>query len=367
MSVGYEEMLSRVAEHLIDPMMLTDADQVIVYQNEIMRDTFGDLTGKPLAFLLGTEAEKIESWIRTPGRSGSWLCTETILADVTYRLHAMRLDADQERQFSAILLRDITEQKVVEDGLATNLQKIRRETAIAKQIQKSILPIDDEYWNSMRLSSLYLPADDLGGDVFDIIQLSEDETLLYIADVAGHGIQASLLTVFIREKIRAEGKLALGGLEKLIAELLNGFLALDIDAILYFSILFCKYNRAKSELSIANAGHNCYPLVIREGGRVEEVPVRGMPISKISDLADYEEEIIGIKSGDRLILYTDGVIEEYSSTEKRMFGAEGVRQTAGAYYKFGGQQLAQKIISEANKYTLGGAKDDRAIIIAEIL
>jgi serine phosphatase RsbU (regulator of sigma subunit) len=91
-----------------------------------------------------------------------------------------------------------------------------------------------------------------------------------------------------------------------------------------------------------------------------------MPISVISDEGSYEEEIIGISPGDRILLYTDGIIEEYSKTEKSVFGAEGVRRVAEANAGQENDELARSIITEAAKYAMVAAKDDRTLLIAEM-
>jgi sigma-B regulation protein RsbU (phosphoserine phosphatase) len=238
---------------------------------------------------------------------------------------------------------------------------------MAGLIQRGILPQNGDYWSMVRLTSIYIPAEELSGDAYDVIKLSDDETLIYIADVSGHGIQASLMTMFINEKVRANAEIAREGLDALLAEILRGYKGLGIDARVYMSMLCCKYDRARGEMSIANAGHNCYPLILRGRGRTEEIPVRGMPISMISDEDSFEEEIIGISPGDRLLLYTDGLIEEYSKTEKAVFGAEGVRRVAEANANKNGEEMARNIVTEAAKYTMVTAKDDRTLLIAEII
>jgi serine phosphatase RsbU (regulator of sigma subunit) len=92
-----------------------------------------------------------------------------------------------------------------------------------------------------------------------------------------------------------------------------------------------------------------------------------MPISAISDESTFEEEIIGVSPGDRLLLYTDGIIEEYSRTEKSAFGSEGVRRIAEANARLGVGELAQKIIAESSRYMILAAKDDRTLLVTEML
>ncbi|MDR1028747.1 MAG: SpoIIE family protein phosphatase [Clostridiales Family XIII bacterium] len=356
-----------MVETLPIPIAALDETETIVYINRTMEATFGSLLGMPWTFLCGDAEGGDRNALSVLMRGERAGRAEAVLADVTYDMLFSSVTDDAGRRHTVVMLEDVSEKRYLESRLKQNVEKIKNETGVAKHIQNSILPIDDEYWKTVRISSIYLPADDLGGDVFDVVRLNEGETLFYIADVSGHGIQASLLTMFLREKVRAKKDVADRGLDALLREILTGFLALDIDAMFYLSILLCKYDKPRAELSIANAGHNCFPLVIRQGGRVEEIPVKGMPISRISDETDYEEEIIGMKPGDRVILYTDGLIEEYSKTEKRAFGSEGVRRVAERLFDREGQALAKAIVAEASAYAQGAAKDDRTIIVADLL
>jgi len=247
------------------------------------------------------------------------------------------------------------------------LTKVYADTKMAKSIQNSILPIDDIYWNTIAFSSLYMPAEDVGGDFYDLLKLSDDEYLIYIADVAGHGIQASLLTIFMRERVRTNMKAALAGTGQLLSSLVHDFSSLTIDDTMYITMAFCKYTKSKRELSISNAGHNCYPLIVRDNGRSETIPIRGMPVCKIADGIDYDEEIVSMNPGDRLILFTDGIVDEKSGVSGGSLGIEGVRKIAEKQHAYSGSYLAHKIMDKSSKFALLNAKDDRSVIVADIL
>jgi sigma-B regulation protein RsbU (phosphoserine phosphatase) len=362
-----EKLLASVVSATVNPVMILTEKRNIIYINEGMKATFGDLTGRNASILFSdgfTGSEKGYDEIVGAGRRNDG-AVEIKIADVDYRLIETNLALDGSN-YLAVMLEDISEKKNTENKIRSHLERYHTDVEMAGMIQKSILPEDNNYWDLIRLSSIYIPAETLSGDAYDIIKLSDDEALIYIADVSGHGIQASLLTMFINEKVRANAEIAREGLDALLAEILRGYKALDIDARVYMSVLCCRYSRSKGELSIANAGHNCYPLILRANGRAEEAPVRGMPISAISEESSFEEEIIGISPGDKLLLYTDGVIEEYDNTKKSAFGAEGVRRVAEANIGLDGAGLARIIIAEAAKYAMVAAKDDRTLLVAEI-
>ena len=342
---------------------IIDEGKNVIYMNRLMQDLFGDLTGEKASIIYGCDDTQKE---RQPdGKTGG--SAEVIIADVPFRRTDSVIDFGEDGKYEVELFEDISEQKLVHTNMKQTLAKINAETKMAQTIQNSILPIDDTYWNTIAYSSLYMPADDLGGDFYDLLKLSEDEYLLYIADVSGHGIQASLLTIFMRERVRTNTAAALIGTGTLLSKLVQDFITLDIGSSLYVTMALCKYSKSRRELSISNAGHNCSPLIIRDNGRSETIPIRGMPVCGIARDMDYDEEVVSMNPGDRLVLFTDGIVEEVDSTKGRAFGPEGVRALAEKYHAFRGDYLAQTIMDESARYALISAKDDRSIVVADIL
>lgn len=348
------------------PIRIINDDNIIVYLNKNMTKLFGNLLGEPADIICVNGFGKEAGYHNDiPGKRSR---AQVYIGEALYSITSYSIDAEDGKTYIVEIFRDITEQKKVEAQVKNNYNKLLKETRFAKSIQKSVLPIDDIYSNQLNLRSIYLPADELSGDMYDIIELNEHETLMYIADVSGHGIRAALLTIFLRQEIRGlSRKIGEGDLDKLLDTLQKNFTDLDIDAEMYFSIVMCKYDSRTQELSFVNAGHNCFPLILRNKGRIEEIPLKGMPITKIGLMSGYDEEIIGIYSGDRIILYTDGIVEEFSETLGTEFGVQGIRNVISTNFELSGEDLCKKIINEAGKHSKMRAKDDRALMIVTVL
>ena len=367
------ESIGLVLEKLPVSAWALDEEENILYMNEEMCALFGNLTGQNSSIIYPAEEPlSMESFVvfaedeAEDSKDENSAFSEILIADVPFR----RMDVKfvlENTSLKIELFEDISESYHLQRQLRDALAKVKAETRVAKGIQNSVLPIDDRYWNSIDFASVYLPADDLGGDVYDIMKINDDEFLMYIADVSGHGIQASLLTIFIREQVRANLHLAEEGTELLLGRIQREFLELDIDGMLYITVLLCKYSRKKRELSVANAGHNCFPIVARKDRRMESIPIKGMPICAIGEEDSFEEEIVGLSPGDRLILYTDGIVEEFDPVRKKVFGAEGVRDTAERFHEYNAASVARAILEESSKYMLVKAKDDRTIVVADIV
>jgi len=353
------EAIVRLVENISISAWVIDETQTIIYMNLPMRELFGDLSGLKTAMIYESGSFEIKSI--SEGFS------EVSIVDVPFRRISATADLGEEGKYTVEIFEDVSEQQLAHTNMAKTLARISAGTKMAKTIQNSILPIDNIYWNTIAFCSLYLPADDLGGDFYDLLKLSDDEFLIYIADVSGHGIQAALLTVFMQERIRANMETALSGTGELLKKIAQEFNSLDIDSTLYTTMAMCKYTKSRRELSISNAGHNCFPLISRHSGRTETIPTHGMPICKLADDIYYDEEIVSMNPGDRLILFTDGVVEEVDSATGRAFGAEGVRELAEAHHAYSGDYLAREIMDKSARFALINAKDDRSIVVADIL
>ena len=357
------EATTKLVENISILAWIIDAEQNIIYMNTLMRDLFGPLSGQKASVIYGESS--YEPVISRAGRQDG--ISEVVIADVHFRRISTTVDLGDEGTFILELFEDISEQRLAHINMKNALAKIYAETKTAKNIQDSILPIDDTYWETIAFSSLYKPADELGGDFYDVIKISDDEYLIYIADVMGHGIQTALITVFMRERVRANSDAALQGTDKLLKCLVHDFNSIDIEGMMYVTMALCKYSKTKRELSISNAGHGCSPLIIRDNGRSEIIPIRGMPICTLASDIDYEEEVVRINPGDRLILYTDGIIEERDSVTGHALGADGVRKLAEEHHAYSGSHLAKVIMNKSAGYAMINAKDDRSIIVADIL
>jgi sigma-B regulation protein RsbU (phosphoserine phosphatase) len=354
-----QDYLTSVLEIFPIATWLIDENRDILYMNAEMRGHFGDLTGQN-ADILFTEGDLR---VGTNLRNNNY--KEVVLSDVTYRQLSGSFPSPEGGQLSIETFEDISEEKSIQKQDRTSLERLKKDLAIARSIQKSLLPANGRYGGAIDYYAIYRPAEDVGGDFLDIFALDETDYIFYIADVAGHGIQASLLTIFVREQIRAAATHA-NGADAILRSLLRSYTALNIDPTIYLTALVCRYNPKSRELRACNAGHGCFPLIVRKGGRVENVPIKGMPISVISDEDSYEEEVFRLDGGERLILYTDGIVEEFDAAKGAALGAEGLRKIVEQNHSLSGHALANLVMSESSKYITGSARDDRSIAIVDV-
>jgi Serine phosphatase RsbU, regulator of sigma subunit len=288
------------------------------------------------------------------------------IGDKFFNIISSPVNIENGDQYSFELLSDITEQKKMEVELLKHYEKLKADIEFAKHIQNRALPADGKYWDSIEINSVYHPSQDLGGDLFDVIKMNGSESLIYIADVSGHGITSSLLTIFLRQMVRGRVGERKTNLKEILELLQKSYDELGIDSEQYLTILFCLYNKENKEATFLNAGHNCYPIYIDKSGELREIEVKGLPVCDLPQKTDHQEVTIPVESGDRIILYTDGITEACNE-EKIPYNTEKVIQTLKENLQLDGKALAQKVISSAEAYTGKMMADDMALIIAEII
>lgn len=233
---------------------------------------------------------------------------------------------------------------------------------LAKKIQKSILPKSTEFKN-VKFQYGYLPTSDLSADIFDVIKVNEDKIAFYMADVVGHGVEASIITLFIAQTVRdIINKNPMISPSKLLLELKDGFKKLGLGEEKYFTIIFMMLDIKKKELIYSNAGHNCMPILFNEKS-VAFMVNKGMIISNIFVDVSYNEKTLKVESGDQILLYTDGLMETVDKLN-RMFGENRLKKWILKNRKE--KEIINKLIKFIEMYRFGKQKDDVAMLHLKI-
>jgi Serine phosphatase RsbU, regulator of sigma subunit len=359
-------LMREIIEKMEYMVRVMDADHKVIYMNKKMRDEFGHTMGH-ICYDLLDQCEKCEHCVTIGSKqSGKPDMKNVPIGDKFYNIMSSPVNAQDGTNYSIEFLHDITDQKKTEDELMKHYEKLKADIEFAKHIQKCTLPIDGVYYDAVELNSVYQPSEDLGGDLFDMIKLDNRKSLIYISDVSGHGIKSSLLTIFLRQIVRGRTFESKPTLRRIVEVLLSSYLDLGIGDEQYLSVLFCCYDKENKEISFLNAGHNCLPILIHQNGEIEEIFVQGLPICKLVEKPNHEQVVVKVESGDRILLYTDGITETYNKT-KVPYGTEGIIKTIKNNFGLDGKDLVRTILAEVQEYADTTQIDDIAIVVAKIL
>jgi serine phosphatase RsbU (regulator of sigma subunit) len=199
-------------------------------------------------------------------------------------------------------------------------RQIQWELEAAKKVQQFIIPTSFSNITYPRVSGLYLPIEDIGGDYFDCYDINDDCTGFLIADVTGHGIPAALVMampkmIFSIYSTRYEkpAELLKTVNTKIKSVLLDGQ---------YITCFYMVYNNREHTLYYCNAGHTRALLHRARDGSIIALDTRGYFIGITTD-ADYEEKSILVEKGDRVFVYTDG-LSEIKNDKKEEFGEKRI-------------------------------------------
>jgi sigma-B regulation protein RsbU (phosphoserine phosphatase) len=165
---------------------------------------------------------------------------------------------------------------------------------------------------------IYQPCETLGGDFIDIFKLDDDHIGLYVADVSGHGVAASMLTMFLRTALDK----SLLSPAKALTQLYANFNKNDFFSELYIAVFYVIIDTKNYTMTYSNAGLNVCPILF-SGDGIQILRAPGIPISNWVESPDYIEITTSIKPKDRLFLYTDGIIE-IRNKKNDQFGEERV-------------------------------------------
>jgi serine phosphatase RsbU (regulator of sigma subunit) len=194
-----------------------------------------------------------------------------------------------------------------------------RELMLARQIQRSFLVSEFPRRPRVDVHAVNLSSKEVSGDFYDVVAAGEGTLLIVIADVSGKGVPAALLSSMLLGLVRLQ---AAGAAPSPAAamQLLNT-LACQREATGQFATLFlAAIDEPTMTLRYTNAGHNP-PVLLRDGQR--RLLETGGLLLGIAPDAIYEEGRVELRSGDRLVLYTDGVTEAIDARGD-MLGEEGL-------------------------------------------
>ena len=187
---------------------------------------------------------------------------------------------------------------------------LKGDLEIARQIQFGLLPFEPYARDGLAVHAAMRPANTVGGDYFDVIDLGEGRVAVAVADVAGKGMPAALLMALLQGSLRTLITAGFRGAD-LIGKL-NAHLHANIPANRLVTLFYCEVDAASGRLRYVNAGHNA-PFLLRETG-ILRLPATDVALGIVPG-AVFTEAEAALDPGDRLFVYTDGVSEAFDARE----------------------------------------------------
>jgi sigma-B regulation protein RsbU (phosphoserine phosphatase) len=280
--------------------------------------------------------------------------------------------------------RDITRRKKAEEQLAKYAEELREKNAqleadleIARELQNALLPQQFPRFPSfaspeesaLRFHHFFSPSSAVGGDFFQVFQISDSVAGVLICDVMGHGVRAALVAMILRafvEDLRAyanEPAKFLQELNRAISHILK-----HTHLSIFVSALYVMTDIARGELHYANAGHPT-PLCVHRTGSAAPLPLsesKPDSVLGIFDDAQYHSSSCKLRPGDTLLLFSDGLFE-VEGADAKYYDQLRLLRSASQRASLCADELCQQLVDEVQQFAATkDFADDVCLIAMEI-
>lgn len=243
------------------------------------------------------------------------------------------------------------------------LESIRYDLNVAREIQQSILPKDFPPFPQFKQFDIYATmnaAKSVGGDFYDFFLIDDNHLGFSVADVSDKGVPAAIFMAISRTVIRAT---ALRQLSPAIClKESNELLCRESVNNMFVTVFYGILNIHTGDVVFCNGGHN-YPVFIRKKGDVSMLPLTGGLVLGVMEDAVYSEKTIHLEPGDSLFLYTDG-INEAMNADSNQYGDQRLLDTCRQMVGKEPRQMVEDMAQSVCAFVNGALQSDDITMLA---
>jgi len=207
-------------------------------------------------------------------------------------------------------------------------ERVAKELELAAKIQKDILPKTIPQIAGLDISAGLLPAEEIGGDSYDFLKLSEDELLMYLGDVTGHGVPSGIVVSVANALIYNYASST--SIKDLLINV-NRILKEKTSSNMFMTLVMLKWISSQGKLKYVSAGHEQMVHFHAAEKKVTLTPAGGIALGMLGDIArTLNENEIVMEKGDTLVIYSDGIPECWKN-ETEMYGMARLKRAVSEY------------------------------------
>lgn|SRR5208337_631157 len=311
----------------------------------------------PAVYLISTV---IVWWIAPPAPQSLWHLITTgwkFPSLVIFVFAALSISFQETKD--RLELRNVALQRSVERG-AAQLEKQEQDLERAREIQESLLPKDVPQLSGFEIATAWSPARMVGGDYFDVVRLGENRLAICIADVVGKGVAAALLMANVQAMVRAfvRDSESPAWMCNRVNEVLCGNIAADKFVTFFYGIL----DADQRTFEYCSAGHP--PPLLVSADSVQRL-AGGGAILGVFPTWKYEDSLVKLSRGDRLLLFTDGITEAAEPLGQE-FGENRLAAFAKANSPSSASELNRLVFAEVTHFCSGKFQDDATLLVIAV-
>lgn len=231
----------------------------------------------------------------------------------------------------------------------------------AAQVQRALMPHEFAPRDGMTVVASSQSARTVGGDYYDVIELGPHRSALCIADVVGKGMGAALLMSNLQAAVRM---LASDVIEpKPFCERVNKAVSANNVPGKFITFFYCVVDSGEKRICYTNAGHN-WPILAHADGSLQRLSSDDVVLGTMHEWT-YHQQQAELRSGDRLVLFTDG-ITECADAEGQEFSEEQLVELVGQNVHLSASELKDLILERANEHCKSAFTDDATLIVVAV-
>ncbi|RLC01289.1 MAG: hypothetical protein DRH90_16535 [Deltaproteobacteria bacterium] len=244
-------------------------------------------------------------------------------------------------------------------------ERMEEELSIAKDLQVSMLPAECPRVEGLEIAAYSMSAMEVGGDFYDFIEMGADKACLVIGDVTGKSVSGALVMSASRSIFRMLSEENFSVADIMIRA--NRRTKKDIKSGMFVALLYAVLDAKEKRIQMCSAGQT-QPIHLRAGAETADlVETIGdtFPLGILEEV-DYQETQVQVASGDKLVFYTDGIVEAMNPASE-MFGFERLQEIIQQSKALNAEALLKEIIEGVDDFAAGAAQhDDITIIVVNV-
>jgi serine phosphatase RsbU (regulator of sigma subunit) len=258
--------------------------------------------------------------------------------------------------FAAVALENA---KLLEESIEK--ERLEKELDVAREVQYKILPQKNPDYKNLELSSLFVPAFEVGGDYYDFFCIDEHKLGIVIADVSGKGIEASFIMAEVKGIFSALSKLYQN--PKDLLTMANSILENSISKKNFVTAIFGIVDTEKETFKFARAGHS--PLIYYNGKTVKRLVPRGMGLG-LDYTSKFENTLkemeIKLNNNDIITLFTDGINESVNENFEE-YGYKRLEDIIKVNSELSVEDLSNKVMKSVSTFSMNNSQHDDITLV----
>ncbi|NIO29112.1 MAG: SpoIIE family protein phosphatase [Candidatus Latescibacteria bacterium] len=236
---------------------------------------------------------------------------------------------------------------------------VQEQIRLARQIQIDLLPKYPPQVPGYDIAGVSIPAQEVGGDYFDFMEVDKNKLVVCLGDVSGKGLPASLLMANLQATLRGQTLLDISAGECLTRS--NRLLFRSTDPEKFATLFYGVLDAEEHRFCFSNAGHE-NPILLSDTDEPVRLAVGGLVLG-VSGEFPFEEEMISLKRGDLLVIFSDGITEA-GNEEDEQFGDQKLVDLVRKHRSESASGLIEKIVEAVREHTDKAQQmDDITIVV----